>query len=103
MGFREWATKKVSRVVQDAVVEPVKKDVIVAKDQASEKIGLITNIIRFLVCFGIGAIMLKDGSDQGYSAPAEKHTEPTTIVINNHIYEGGQRHDYRKPGPTKKS
>ena len=57
MGFREWATKKVSRVVQDAVVEPVKKDVIVAKDQASEKIGLITNIIRFLVCFGIGAIM----------------------------------------------
>ena len=100
----KWASKKLNNVVQTAVVEPVKQDIREAKDNASDKIGLVTNIIRFILCFGIGFVMLKDHADDDtVSSRTMKKSEPTTIVINNYINEGGQRYDNGKPYQHQKS
>lgn len=104
MGFRQWATKKLSRVVQEAVVEPVKQDVAAAKDNASEKVGLVTSVIRFLIWTGIGIAVLKDTSgNEAASSNTPKLAEPTHIVINNYIHEGGPQRGYKKSYKSQKS
>lgn len=103
MGLRNWVTKKISNVVQETVVQPVKQDIATVKDSANTKIGLATNIIRFLMYAAIGMVILKDSTDsENQKRPSGIPTEPTHIIINNYINEGGQRHDYRKPYQPKK-
>ena len=99
MGFRNWMTKKVTNLVQDAVVEPVKKDVAATADGVSEKIGLVTNVIRFLFCAVIGAVMLRDAHETGTQSRQNTlpPAEPTHITINNYIHEGGQHGHDDKP------
>ena len=93
MGFRNWATKKVTNLGQSTVVEPVKKDVEDAKNDMSEKLGLATNVIRFLLCAIIGTVMLRDAGENQNANNTVNLPEPHHITINNYINEGGHGHD----------
>lgn len=95
MGVRGWLTKKVSKVFQDAVVEPVKHDVAAATDDASEKVGLVTNLLRLAICTVIGIAMLRDSEGKDSWGDSKRDSGNSHIIINNYI-EGGHGHDNGK-------
>lgn len=87
MAFRNWVTKKLSKTVEMAI-EPVKQNVINAKDIAGNKAGLLANGLKVLVCLAIGWLMMRDENvNHGYSELPVNRQQPSNIIINNYIRE----------------
>jgi hypothetical protein len=86
MGFRNWVTGKLTKTVE-AAVEPVKQNIITAKETAGNKAGLLANGLRVAICLVIGWILIRDDTQQGYSVLPPARQEPNHIVINNYIRE----------------
>ena len=86
MGFRDWATKKLSNTVE-AVAEPLKQNVLEAKDAATSKTGLLANSLRVITCLIIGWILIRDDTHEPYAGTLPARQEPNHIIINNYIRE----------------
>ena len=86
MAFRNWVTKKLSKTVE-AVVEPVKQNMIDAKELAGSKAGLLANGLKVVTCLIIGWILIRDDTQQVYSALPTARQEPSNIIINNYLRE----------------
>ena len=87
MAFRNWVTKKVTKAVEEAA-EPIRKNVMDAKDIVTNKASLAATILRILICIGIGATMIRNNEDTSRISHLAQPTEPTHITINNYIHEG---------------
>lgn len=86
MGFRDWATKKIFKTVE-AVAEPIKQNVLEAKDDAISKTGFLANGLRIVTCLIIGWILIRDDTQGGYPVLPAARQEPNHIIINNYIRE----------------
>ena len=81
MKIRDWVDKKLKKTV-DACIEPVRQNVLDAKDNAENKLTLWSGLLKTGVCLAVGWMIMKTGG--GHTIKDQKN-EPGTIVINNYI------------------